>query len=83
MQKATQALQTLMMINEMKEEDYAQVLEQKVGGEMLAIFEGYCRELTGSDQEDLVNTLVHLMTMGYLIRENEGDTPAPSRIHLE
>ncbi|MFO1520036.1 MAG: hypothetical protein U1F57_10295 [bacterium] len=74
MEKAEKALQLLMSLNEIEEADYATLLQQKIGVELLTIFERYCHELAPEDQDNLVNTLVHLMITGYLIRANEEES---------
>ena len=72
--KAEKGLAMLMALNEMDEVQYAQLLQQKIGVELLTIFERYCRELVPESEDDqLVSTLVHLLITGYLIRDNEGE----------
>ena len=80
MNKAETGLAMLMALNEMNEAQYAQLLQQKIGVELLTIFERYCRELVPENEDDqLVSTLVHLLITGYLIRDNEeGEKTGPS-----
>jgi len=72
MTKAEKGLAMLMTLNEMEEGQYAKFLQEKIGVELLSVFERYCRELVPEDQDNqLISTLVHLMITGYLIRANE------------
>ena len=72
MNKADQATEMLLAMNEIDEKNYSQILHERVGVELLSLFERYCRELVPEDEDNnILNTLVHLMITGYLIHSNE------------
>lgn len=80
MDKTEKALSILMSLGNVEQTEYTKLLREKIGVELLSIFERYCREMVSEDEEEgVLNTLVHLMITGYLIRANEEeDLIAPS-----
>jgi len=70
--KAEKALKLLIDLNEVDVGEYQNILRDRMGPEVLAVFESYCRELVPEDQSDeVLGTLVHLMITGYLVCANE------------
>lgn len=82
MDKSEKALEMLMAMNQIDQENYSKVLRDKVGMELLSIFERYCHELAPDNDESILNTLVHLMITGYLIRSNEEEAVLKSNIEI-
>ncbi len=82
--KAEKALQLLIELNEMDAPTYQNVLKDKLGAELLAVFESYCRELVPEDEQpEVLGTLVHLMITGFLVSANEKDPVAEKLIKIE
>ncbi len=67
----------LMNINDLSEADYATLIEDKIDTELLAVFQEYCLELVPEEDESTISTLLHLMIMGYLVKDNERN-PLPT-----
>ncbi len=70
-EKTQKALTILAALSEIEEQDYATLLKEKLGVELLSVFDQYCRELLPSEDETAIDTLIHLMITGYLIHQNE------------
>ena len=84
MEKAQKALEMLASMNQIDQENYSKILKDKIGMELLSIFERYCRELVPDENEEaILNTLVHLMITGYLIRSNEEETVAELKSNIQ
>jgi len=82
--KAENALQLLIDLNEMDAPQYQNILKDRLGGELLAVFESYCRELIPEDERpEVLGTLVHLMITGYLVSANEAQPVTGPLIQLE
>jgi len=82
--KAEQALKLLIDLNEVEIEAYQKILKDRLGPELLAVFESYCRELVPEDQsQEVLGTLVHLMITGYLVSANEQTGVMSPLIKLE
>jgi hypothetical protein len=70
--KGEQAIQCLIQLNQANLEDYQKLLTERVGPEVLAIFERYCSELFPEESnEEVLSALTHLMITGYLVSANE------------
>ncbi len=83
--KISQAVAFLSQLNELDEEEYTQLLQEKIGTELIGLFAEYCDELALDEEEEendeaLADLLVHLMITGYLIRENEENQPPTETI---
>ena len=84
MEKAQKALEMLMSMNQIDQENYSKILRDKIGMKLLSIFEKYCRELVPDDNDEaILNTLVHLMITGYLIRSNEEETVVETKSNIQ
>lgn len=82
--KAETALKLLIDLNEMEAEQYQNILKDRLGAELLAVFESYCRELIPEDERpEVLGTLVHLMITGYLTSANEAQPVAAPLIKIE
>ncbi len=82
--KGEQALKLLIELNELNVQEYQKILNERVGPEVLAVFEGYCRELVPEDQgEEVLGTLLHLMITGYLVSANEEKSLMSKIIQVE
>lgn len=82
--KAETALQLLIDLNEMDAGQYQNILKDRLGPELLAVFESYCRELIPEDERpEVLGTLVHLMITGYLVSANESEAVVGSLIKIE
>ncbi|MBF0492507.1 MAG: hypothetical protein HQM15_06980 [Deltaproteobacteria bacterium] len=79
---ADKAADFLMGINTLNEEDYTALIQSKIDPELLAVFQEYCLELVPEEDESVVSTLLHLMIMGYLVKENEKNPLTKSKIEL-
>ncbi len=79
MSKGEQALHYLMSINELDENGYTTIIKNDVGPEILGVFEQYCKGLAPQADPNLLNTLLHLMVTGYLVKNSESGA-APSKI---
>ncbi|MFO1463609.1 MAG: hypothetical protein U1F66_07500 [bacterium] len=70
--RAEKAFQLLTELNEIDVGQYQQILKDRLGPEILAVFESYCREIMPEEENDeVLGTLVHLMITGYLVSANE------------
>jgi len=70
--KAEKAFQLLTQLNEIDVGQYQQILKDRLGAEILAVFESYCREIMPEDDnEEVLGTLVHLMITGFLVSSND------------
>ncbi|HCU25312.1 MAG TPA: hypothetical protein DF383_09855 [Deltaproteobacteria bacterium] len=70
--RAEKAFQLLTQLNEIDVEKYQEILKNRLGGEVLAVFESYCREIMPEENnEEVLGTLVHLMITGFLVSSNE------------
>ncbi len=82
--RAEKALQLLIDLNEADVGTYQNILKERMGPEVLAVFESYCRELVPEDQsQEVLGTLVHLMITGYLISANEQTAVMSPLIKIE
>ena len=82
--KAEKALKLLIDLNEVDVGEYQNILRDRLGPEVLAVFESYCRELVPEDQGDeVLGTLVHLMITGYLVCANDQQEVMKKLIHVE
>lgn len=72
MSKGEQALNCLMGLNKLEENGYTSIIKNDVGPEILGVFEQYCKGLAPQADANFLNTLVHLMITGYLVKSNEG-----------
>ena len=71
MAKGNQALDCLMGLNKLDEGGSATIIKNDVGAEVIGVFEKYCQGIAPEAEPNVLNTLVHLMITGYLIRANE------------
>jgi hypothetical protein len=82
-QKSEQAIQLLIGLNEIPLEEYQKVLQDRIGPEVLAIFERYCQELFPEETDiQVLSTLVHLMITGYLVAADQQNTVLGPKITL-
>jgi hypothetical protein len=81
--KGEKAVQFLINLNQIGLEDYQKILQDRVGPEVLAIFERYCMELFPEEKdEEVLSALSHLMITGYLVSANEQNTVMSPLIKL-
>jgi len=81
MSKGDQALGCLTNLGKLDEKGYATMIRDDVGPEILMVFEKYCKSIAPDADVNVLNTLVHLMITGYLVKSHEtGASPAPSKI---
>ena len=71
MSKGNEALNCLMSLNKLDETGYSTIIKNDVGAEIIGVFEKYCNGIAPQAEPNVLNTLVHLMITGYLIRANE------------
>ncbi len=71
MSKGEQALNFLMSLNQKDESGYASMIKDDIGPELIMVFEKYCKGIAPEADVTIVNTLVHLMITGYLVKNNE------------
>ena len=70
--RAEKAFQLLTELNEIDVTKYQEILKDRLGPEILAVFESYCREIMPEEENDeVLGTLVHLMITGFLVSANE------------
>ena len=72
MAKGEQALNCLVDLNKLDEAAYGNVIKNDVGAEIINVFEQYCKGIAPQGDNNVLNTLVHLMITGYLVRVSEG-----------
>lgn len=81
--RAEKAFQLLTELNEIDVNKYQEILKDRLGPEILAVFESYCREIMPEEENDeVLGTLVHLMITGFLVSANEGKQVFESKIKL-
>ena len=71
MSKGEQALNCLVGLNQFDETQYASIIKNDVGPEIIGVFEKYCKGIAPQGDVNVLNTLVHLMITGYLIKASE------------
>lgn len=72
MSKGKQAIDCIMDLNKLDETGYSGIIKQDVGPEILGVFEQYCKGIAPQADTNVLNTLVHLMITGYLVKASEG-----------
>jgi len=81
--RADKAFRLLTELNEIDVEKYQEILKERLGGEILAVFESYCREIMPEENNDeVLGTLVHLMITGFLVSSNESDAVFAPNIEI-
>ncbi len=81
--RAEKAFQLLTELNEIDVTKYQEILKDRLGPEILAVFESYCREIMPEEENDeVLGTLVHLMITGFLVSANEDKAVFGSGITL-
>lgn len=81
--KGEQAIQFLIGLNQINMDEYQKVLQQRIGPEVLAIFERYCLELFPEETDtEVLSALTHLMITGYLVSANEQGSVLGPKIML-
>lgn len=81
--RAEKAFQLLTELNEIDVGQYQQILKDRLGPEVLAVFESYCREIMPEEENDeVLGTLVHLMITGFLVSANETSSVFGPKIEL-
>jgi len=81
--RAEKAFQLLTELNEIDVGQYQQILKDRLGPEVLAVFESYCREIMPEEENDeVLGTLVHLMITGFLVSTNETSSVFGPKIEL-
>lgn len=71
MPKGESALNCLVDLNKLDEAAYGNIIKNDVGAEVIGVFEEYCKGIAPQGDNNVLNTLVHLMITGYLVRANE------------
>lgn len=71
MSKGNQALNCLKDLNKLDETGYTTMIKNDVGPEILGVFEKYCLGIAPDAEKNILNTLVHLMITGYLVKTHE------------
>jgi hypothetical protein len=69
--KGDEALNCLLSLNKLDETQYSDIIKNDVGAEIIGVFEKYCRGIAPQGDANVLNTLVHLMITGYLIKASE------------
>ena len=81
--RAEKAFQLLTELNEVDVGQYQQILKDRLGPEVLAVFESDCREIMPEEENDeVLGTLVHLMITGFLVSANEGEAVFGPKIEI-
>jgi len=81
MSKGEKALECLSGFGKLDEKGYTELIKNDVGAEIIMVFEKYCQGIAPDAEASVLNTLVHLMITGYLVRTNEGKSiVSPSKI---
>ncbi len=78
--KGDQALGCLTELSKLDEAGYGNIIKEDVGPEILMVFEKYCRGIAPDADPNVLNTLVHLMITGYIIKSNEAKALGKSKI---
>jgi hypothetical protein len=80
--KTESAIAILRMMEEVDEDKYIDLVQDRLGVGLLSLFDEYCRglvygeeepEKASEETEEMIDTMIHLLVLGYLIRDSESE----------